>query len=232
MTAGRLVGSDAPPLPYDSPAADTGEAIGLPASRLTITFGFGPTLFEKDGKDRFGLAERRPAGAAARSPTSRPTTSTRARSDGDLCVQACADDPQVAVHAIRNLARIGFGTVARALGPARLRPHLVHLDRASRRRATCSASRTAPPTSRRRRPPTSTASCGYDGAPTRGADWMADGSYLVARRINMHIEPWDRTSLSEQELLIGRDRREGAPLSGGTEHTEPDFELAGPRRAR
>jgi deferrochelatase/peroxidase EfeB len=27
-------------------------------------------------------------------------------------VQACANDPQVAVHAIRNLARIGFGTVA------------------------------------------------------------------------------------------------------------------------
>src|SRR6185436_12868516 len=35
-----------------------------------------------------------------------------ARSGGDICVQACADDPQVAVHAIRNLARIGFGTVA------------------------------------------------------------------------------------------------------------------------
>jgi deferrochelatase/peroxidase EfeB len=27
-------------------------------------------------------------------------------------VQACAHDPQVAVHAIRNLARVGFGTVA------------------------------------------------------------------------------------------------------------------------
>ena len=34
------------------------------------------------------------------------------RSDGDLCIQACADDPQVAVHAIRNLARIGFGRAA------------------------------------------------------------------------------------------------------------------------
>jgi len=111
MTAGRMVGSDEGPLPYDSPAADTGEAIGLPASRLTVTIGFGPTLFEKDGEDRFGLADRRPA-ALRELPHFPSDNLDPARSDGDLCVQACADDPQVAVHAIRNLARIGFGTVA------------------------------------------------------------------------------------------------------------------------
>ena len=59
MTAGRPVGGD--PTSYDSPPNDTGEAQGLPASRLTITFGFGPTLFrDADGKDRFGLAARQP----------------------------------------------------------------------------------------------------------------------------------------------------------------------------
>ena len=35
-----------------------------------------------------------------------------ARCGGDICIQACANDPQVAVHAIRNLARVGFGTAA------------------------------------------------------------------------------------------------------------------------
>ena len=32
-----------------------------------------------------------------------------ARTGGDLSVQACADDPQVAFHAIRQLARLAYG---------------------------------------------------------------------------------------------------------------------------
>jgi len=57
--------------------------------------------------------------------------------------------------------------------------------------------------------------------------WMAGGSYLVARRIRMIIENWDRVQLGEQESLVGRSKGEGAPLSGGTEFTEPDFEAEG-----
>lgn len=50
--------------------------------------------------------------------------------------------------------------------------------------------------------------------------WLA-GSTSGASRL------WDRSSAREQENIVGRDRLEGAPLSGGKEFTEPDFKLKG-----
>jgi deferrochelatase/peroxidase EfeB len=45
--------------------------------------------------------------------------------------------------------------------------------------------------------------------------WLAGGSYLVVRRINMPIEIWDRQPLSEQERVIGRTKAEGGPTVRG-----------------
>jgi len=224
MTTGHAVGSTVA-THYDSPPTDTGEALGLSAAGLTLTFGFGPTLFEKDGRDRFGLGARQPK-ALRRLPHFPADNLDLSRSDGDLCVQACANDPQVAVHAIRNLARIGFGTVA-------VRWAQLGFGRTSS-------------TSKAQDTPRNlfgfkdgTANLKVEeagdvedfvwvaGGDDARADWLAGGSYLVARRINMHIETWDRTSLREQEALIGRDRAHGAPLSGGTEFSEIDLGTAG-----
>jgi deferrochelatase/peroxidase EfeB len=55
MTAGLPIGATET-LP-NNPPIDTGEAVGLSPAQLTITVGFGPSLFD----DRFGLASRRPA---------------------------------------------------------------------------------------------------------------------------------------------------------------------------
>ncbi len=224
LTRGDQVGSGAP-ASYDLPPADTGEAIGLPPSGLTLTFGFGPTLFRKDGKNRFGLADKQPA-ALRRLPHFPADNLDPERSDGDLCVQACADDPQVAVHAIRNLSRIAFGTAA--LRWAQLgfgRTSSTSTQQATPRNLFGFKDGTNNLKAEDRR--------GIDefvwvrDGDDDAAAWLTGGSYLVARRISMQIEPWDRTSLHEQENLVGRDRDEGAPLSGGTEFTQPDFGLAG-----
>nr|WP_251051363.1 MULTISPECIES: iron uptake transporter deferrochelatase/peroxidase subunit [unclassified Microbacterium] len=202
-----------------APPDDTGEALGLPAAGLTITFGFGPGLFESEEGDRYGIASLRPA-ALKRLPAFVGDDLDPQSSHGDLCIQACADDPQVAVHAIRNLSRIAFGR-------ARLRWSQLGFGKTSR---TTSAQAT----------PRNlfgfkdgTANILADDAaaladqvwvaPNDEPAWLTGGSYLVARKIAMLIETWDRVRLAEQDTIIGRDKGEGAPLSGGDEGTAPDF---------
>jgi deferrochelatase/peroxidase EfeB len=226
MTAAEPAGEMGPTSgPYDAPPDDTGEAIGLPASSLTLTFGFGPSLFRDGGKDRFGLAARQPD-ALRRLPHFPADNLDPARSDGDLCVQACADDPQVAVHAIRNLARIGFGRVA-------MRWSQLGFGRTS----STSTSQTTPRNLfgfkdgshnlKVEQPEELDSHVWVRRGADPKADWLAGGSYLVARRINMTIETWDRQSLREQERVIGRTKAEGAPLSGGGEFDQPNFSLTG-----
>ena len=227
MTRGLAAGEIGPTQgSTDLPPDDTGEAIGLAASGLTITFGFGPTLFrDDDGKDRFGLADKQPK-ALRTLPHFPADVLDPERSYGDLCIQACADDPQVAVHAIRNLARIGFGTVA-------VRWSQLGFGRTS----TTSTSQSTPRnlfgfkdgTANIKSEETADVAEHVwvaSGADAR-ADWLAGGSYMVARRFNMNIEIWDRQTLGDQEDFVGRTKDSGAPLSGGTEFTEPDFSMPG-----
>jgi deferrochelatase/peroxidase EfeB len=208
------------------PPDDTGEAIGLNAGGLTITFGFGPSLFrDEDGKDRFGIADRQPK-ALRTLPHFPADMLDPEKSYGDLCVQACADDPQVAVHAIRNLARIAFGTAA-------VRWSQLGFGRTS----TTSTSQSTPRnlfgfkdgTANIKSEETEDVEKHVWVAPgaDAAADWLVGGSYLVARRFNMNIEIWDRQSLGDQEDFVGRTKDSGAPLSGGTEFTEPDFSMPG-----
>ena len=227
MTRGEPAGAVGPVQgPSNLPPDDTGEAIGLPPSGLTITFGFGPTLFRADdGTDRFGIADRQPA-ALRTLPHFPGDQLDPSRSYGDLCVQACADDPQVAVHAIRNLARIGFGTVAvrwSQLGFGRT--STTSVDQSTPRNLFGFKDGTMNIKAEETRDVEEHVwvASGDD----EGADWLAGGSYLVARRFAMAIEVWDRQPLGDQEAFVGRTKDSGAPLSGGGEFTEPDFSMPG-----
>ncbi|KZX22277.1 iron uptake transporter deferrochelatase/peroxidase subunit [Rathayibacter tanaceti] len=207
-----------------APPEDTGEALGLDAASLTITVGFGPSLFtDENGSDRFGLAARRPPELQTL-PRFRGDALVPAAGGGDLCVQACADDPQVAVHAIRNLSRIAFGR-------ASLRWSQLGFGRTS-------STSTAQATPRnlfgfkdgtanvKSEEPDAVHEHVWVSA-ADGPDWLVGGSYLVARKIRMIIETWDRSQLGEQERVIGRSKGSGAPLSGGAEFAEPDFTATG-----
>ncbi|MFE9400838.1 iron uptake transporter deferrochelatase/peroxidase subunit [Streptomyces sp. NPDC006530] len=214
MTEGKPVGEGAYGGLAEAPPDDTGEALGLKPSRLTLTFGVGPSLF---AKDRFGLEARRPE-ALVDIEQFPGDNLDPARSGGDLCVQACADDPQVAVHAIRNLARIGMGKVA-------IRWSQLGFGKTSSTTPDAQTPRNMMGFKDGTRNVAGTDTKALDehvwvGAKD-GSDWMTGGSYLVARRIRMHIETWDRTSLQEQEDVFGRDKGEGAPVGKAKERDEP-----------
>jgi deferrochelatase/peroxidase EfeB len=210
ITAGRQY---APPERSPSlPPADPGESLGLAPARLTLTFGFGPTLFERDGEDRFGIAGRRPS-ALRPLPRFSGETLEHASSGGDLCVQACAEDPQTTFHAIHLMAmlaaaearmrwtQVGFRTQP-AGGAGTGRNLLGFKD------GTCNIS-------------TADAAALNDFVWVRHGDqprWMRGGTYLVARRIEIVLSAWDGLTLPEQERAIGRYKLSGAPLGARHEH--------------
>lgn len=202
------------------PPSDTGEALGLLASQLTITVGFGTALFQDaGGRDRFGLAAQRPA-QLADLPAFPGDALEPGRSGGDLCVQACSNDPQVAVHAVRNLARIARGTAV-------VRYSQLGFGRTS---STSSSQQTArnlmgfkDGTANIKAEDTAAVDRFVWAQPSDGSGWMAGGSYLVSRRIRMLIEPWDSTPLAEQERVIGRTKGTGAPLGSTTEFDPLDL---------
>ncbi|MGW0804859.1 iron uptake transporter deferrochelatase/peroxidase subunit [Nonomuraea sp. NPDC002799] len=220
LTQGKEAGSfGAAGVAPEAAPDDTGEALGLPASGLTLTVGFGASLF--DG--RFGLAGRRPA-ALADLPKFPGDRLIPEISGGDICVQACAHDPQVAVHAIRNLARIGFGRVS------------VRWSQLGFGRTSSTSRAQATPrnlmgfkdgTNNLKLEDTDLLRAQLWATAQDGPAWMAGGSYLVTRKIRMTVETWDRTSLAEQEQIFGRNKIEGAPLHGRAEFDTLNFAAKG-----
>ena len=200
-----------------APPTDTGEALGLPAASLTLTFGIGGTLLDK-------LGIPRPPGLADLPPFQRDQIDP-ALSGGDLCIQACADDPQVAVHAVRNLVRMGFGTTA-------VRWSQLGFGRTSSTSTTQQTHRNLfgfKDGTNNLKAEDAAALDEHVWVPaSEGPAWLAGGTYLVARRIRMHVETWDRTSLDEQESLTGRLKGTGAPIGATDEFTPVDLAAPGP----
>jgi deferrochelatase/peroxidase EfeB len=217
MTAGKLVGEDTQPY---APPVDTGEATGSPPSRLTVTIGYGPSLFDH----RFGLAARKPSALAPLPPLPNENLDPD-YTGGDLCVQACSDDPLVAFHAVRNLARIGMGVVEHNW-----------MELGFGRTSTTTTGQQTPRNllgfkdgTRNIKAQQGKLMDKYVWAgPETDQPWLHGGTYLITRKIRIFIENWDRDYLQDQQHVIGRAKTSGAPLSGGTEFTTPNFTARGP----
>jgi deferrochelatase/peroxidase EfeB len=209
LMAGRTIGAVEPARP-DAVAPDTGEALDLAPAGLTVTVGFGPGLFDR----RFGLGAKKPPLLAAL-PDLPSDHLQAALSGGDLSVQACADDPQVAYHAVRDLARmaqptastrwtvIGFGRASAGSGQKTPRNLMGFKDGTRNITEAADFER-------------------YVWA-NDGPAWARGGSYQVVRKIQMNIENWDADNIGDQHTVFGRTKVEGAPLTGTHEHDTPDF---------
>ncbi|HUK10313.1 MAG TPA: iron uptake transporter deferrochelatase/peroxidase subunit [Stellaceae bacterium] len=197
-------------------AADTGEALGLPTARLTVTFGFGSGLFGKDGRDRYGLSSRRP-GALIDLPKFVGDQLVEGHTGGDLSVQACADDPQVAFHAIRQLARLAENVAQIRWIQAGFIPSY--------------GGRETPRNLMGFKDGTNNPAIGDLKAMEKlvwvgeeGPDWMRGGSYMVVRRIRIALEHWDRMKVAFQEETVGRRKYSGAPLGKERESEALDLD--------
>ncbi|MFJ9039844.1 iron uptake transporter deferrochelatase/peroxidase subunit [Streptomyces sp. NPDC102406] len=215
-TAERLMAGKA------SASDDTDVARDAGPSSLTVTFGFGHSFFA-----RTGLEKQRPT-ALDPLPDFFSDHLDKARSNGDLWVQIGANDSLVAFHALRALqkdtggaAKVrwqmnGFNRSPGATGhPMTTRNLMGQID------GTNNPKPTDPDFDKRIFVPGSGAG---SGTPSGSPAWMADGSYVVVRRIRMLLDDWEKQSRAAQEDVIGRTKSTGAPLTGGDETTEPDLE--------
>jgi len=221
MTSGetaRPLGQD---LSVEGP--DGASALGLTRARLTITFGFGAGLFAKDGVDRYGLAGKRPD-ALVDLPRFNGDQLQAARTGGDISVQACADDPQVVFHAVRELDRLSYGAAQIRWAQTGFLPHTPPGE-TPRNLMGFKDGTVNPPLGGA--PTTPDAPRGFDDVVwvgEEGPDWMRGGSYVVARRIRISLEHWDRTEVDFQEQVIGRHKYSGAPIGKSGEQEPLDLD--------
>ncbi len=196
------------------PPSDSG-TLGpeVPADGLTITVGFGSSLFD----DRFGIADRKPQHLTTM--TSFPNDALDPNlCGGDLLLQICAGRPDTAIHALRDIAKHtrgamqilwrmdGFVSPARPTGVPR--NHFGFMD------GIANPNVNDPAVANRLL---------WVSQGSREPDWAVGGTYHVCRIIRMLIEFWDRVSLNEQQTMIGRYRASGNVLGTGSLTAVPDF---------
>ena len=189
------------------PPTDTGEADSLGAYGLTLTFGVSPSFF-----DKLGIQHKKPKLLTDLPKFPREQIRTEL-SGGDICIQACSEDPQVAFHAVRQLVRQARDKISLRWSQSGFNAFDGMAD--TPRNLFAFKDGTAN---------TNTRQAMNEWLWADGDEsWLQGGTYMVVRMIQMHLETWDRTSLKGQEDTFGRHRDTGAAL--GKRGEFDDFDL-------
>lgn len=201
--ARRLTQGESPLGSLEPELADT-------PARLTVTCGFGPTLF-----DAVDLGAERPDWLAEVPAFSRDRLDEQ-WGQSHLVLQICADDPLTVAHATRHMIRAGVDYA---------RTHWIQQGFLDARGA---------------QQPGETPRNLFgqkDGTVIpreesefreqvwidEGPQWARGGSVMVVRRVFMNVDTWEILDRTSREVSVGRDLTEGAPLTGEKEFDEPDM---------
>lgn len=185
------------------PPVDTGEADSLSAYGLTLTFGVSPSFLAK-----LGLFDKAPKDFKELPLFARDQIKTEL-SGGDICIQACSEDPQVAFHAVRQLVRQARDKITMKWSQMGFNSFDTPQD--------------TPRNLFAFKDGTANKEVKADKDIWLDDGWLKGGTYLVVRLIQMHLETWDRTSLKGQEETFGRHRDTGAAMGAKDEFATPDL---------
>lgn len=199
----------------EAPLTDQEPELAERAAGLTVTVGWGPSLFA-----RTGLEQARPAWCQPL-PDFEIDQLDPTWGEADLVLQICGHSPVTVSHARRHLVAAASGIAhPRWLQTGFREPMERHGW--SMRNLFGQVDGTVQPDA-----------AGADAPlvlidPTAGGSAAVDprwsgGSSLVLRRIRMDMADWDRADRPAREHSIGRDLATGAPLTGGTEQTPVDL---------
>lgn len=205
----RLLTDDAARLTQGRAAlADTEPELAASPARLTVTFGFGPRFVARAGGESptwlaplpaFGIDQLQPE-----------------YSDGDLLVQIASDDPLTVAHAARMLLKDArHFTSVRWSQPGFRRAAGTERPGTTMRNLFGQVDGTANP---------QPGSDDFDAVVWARDGWWAGGTGAVIRRIEMDLEGWDLLDRGGREASVGRTLDTGAPLTGGGEFAEADFD--------
>lgn len=213
----KLLSDDAANLTQGKAAlADTEGELALRPARLTVTFGFGSALVDV-------VAPRRRPAWLKDLPAFSVDRLVPEFTGGDLLLQICGDDPLTVAHAQRMLLKDSRSfTSVRWVQTGFRRAYGTEKPGTTMRNLFGQVDGTTNPS----------AGTGHFEEVVYGTDaipaWTENGTSLVIRRIRMNLDKWDELDRSGREESVGRKLSNGAPLTGTTEHEEPDFAAVNP----